>query len=353
MHEKYMKRCLELAKSGLGKTLSNPLVGCVITYENRIIGEGYHRKFGEAHAEVNAINSVKNKALLTKSTLYVNLEPCSHYGKTPPCADLIIKHNIPQVIIGCIDIFSKVAGRGVRKLKNNACNVTVGMLENECVELNKRFFTYHKKKRPYIILKWAETIDGYIDIERSKDSPVEPHWITDKQARTLVHKWRADEMAIMVGTQTVKMDNPKLSVRDWSGRHPARIVIDRYLSLSPDFAVFDKTIPTIIFTEKQKQSEPNLEFININFSKEYGDTLKQILDVLYDKKIVSVIIEGGAKLLNSFISAKKWDEARVFIGKKYFKRGKTAPKLFQAADDIIPVNENMLLWYKNPENSLQ
>ena len=322
--EKYMQRCLDLAQLGIGNTAPNPLVGSVIVHNNgKIIGEGYHQEFGEAHAEVNAINSVKDKSLLKSSTMYINLEPCSHFGKTPPCADLIVENNIPRVVIGCIDSSLTVGGKGVEKLTKAGCDVIVGVLEKESRELNRRFFTFHEKKRPYIILKWAQTLDGYIALVRKNNSD-KPLWITNELARTVVHKWRAEEQAIMVGTNTAEKDNPVLNVRDFSGNNPLRIVLDRKMRLPDNLHLFDGSIPTLIFTEKDTRSKNNLEYVKINFNK---NVLKQLLNVLYEKEIQSVIIEGGEKLLGSFINQNLWDEARVFIGNKFFYNGIKAPQI--------------------------
>lgn len=318
-----MTRCIELAKNGLGTAYPNPLVGSVIVFEDTIIGEGWHRKAGEPHAEVNAINSVQDKSLLSKATIYVSLEPCSHFGKTPPCADLIIKHKIPNVVIGTIDPFAKVAGNGIKKLMEAGTNVKIGVLEDECNELNKRFFTYHQKKRPYIILKWAETKDGFIaPLTRNEQKPV---WITNPYSRQMVHKWRSEEQAILVGTQTVLEDNPKLNVRDWTGKNPVRIILDRTGKINQDFHVKDTSAKTIILTENRnfKNSE-HIFFENCNFDDSFP---YQITDILFSYEIQSVIIEGGRKTLQTFIDANLWDEARIFKGNVYFKEGVPAPNL--------------------------
>ena len=332
-HETYIKRCLEIAKNGLGVTRPNPMVGSVIVYKNKIIGEGYTSKYGESHAEVNAINSVSNKSLLKEVTLYVTLEPCSHFGKTPPCSDLIIKHQIPNVVIGCVDDNEKVAGKGIEKLKNAGCNVTVGILENDCKNHHKRFFTFHNKKRPYVILKWAETADGFIAPIYpelvSGTHELKPIWITNKFSRQLVHKWRAEEQAILVGTNTVIKDNPSLTVRDWTGQNPIRIVIDKGNKLSKDYAVFNNEAETIIICSKTEDQKPktnnlNTEYIDWNLKTSIA---KQICDALFKKNINSIIIEGGAKTLQTFIDENLWDEARVFTGNTLFKNGVKAPKL--------------------------
>ncbi len=310
-HDTYIKRCIELAKNGLGTTYPNPLVGSVIVYNNEIIGEGWHRKSGEPHAEVNAINSVKDKSLLSKSTIYVSLEPCSHFGKTPPCCDLIIANKIPNVVIGTIDPFAKVAGTGIKKLIEAGKNVTVGILEEECNNLNKRFFTFHNKKRPYIILKWAESEDGFIaPLSKEKKEPV---WITNEFSRQLVHKWRSEEQAILVGTNTVIEDNPSLTTRDWSGNHPIRIVLDQNNRISKESHIFDNQVKSITITKE-----------NINFN---NNIALEITDFLFNEGIQSVIIEGGRQTLLTFIDANIWDEARVFRGEIYFKSGTKAPTI--------------------------
>lgn len=322
-NETYIKRCIELAKNGLGTTYPNPMVGSVIVFNDQIIGEGWHKKAGEPHAEVNAINAVKDKSLLAKSTIYVSLEPCSHFGKTPPCCDLIIAHNIPNVVIGTIDTFAKVAGTGIKKLLEAGKKVTVGILENECKAVNKRFFTYHEKKRPYIILKWAETKDGFIaPLNKETQKPV---WITNEYSRQLVHKWRSEEQAILVGTQTVLDDNPTLNVRDWSGKNPVRIVVDRSGKISENYHVKDQKIKTIVITEQKNLiSTDNLQFENCIFD---NLLLTSICEILYKNEIQSVIIEGGTKTIQSFIDANLWDEARIFKGNLSFGSGIKSPEI--------------------------
>jgi len=314
-----MQRCIELARNGLDNVAPNPVVGCVIVSNGKIIGEGYHRKYGEAHAEVNAINSVKDKENLKTATLYVNLEPCCYHGKTPPCTDLIIRHKIPKAVIGCTDPAPKVSGKGIEQLKGAGCKVTYGTLERECKELNRRFFTFNEKKRPYIMLKWAQTMDGFITNGKG-----EPAWISNELSHTLVHKWRSEEQAIMVGTNTAHLDNPQLNVREWSGKNPLRVVLDKTLRLSKDLHLFDRSIPTVVFTSCEKKSQKNLEYVNIDFK---NPIIPQILEELYRREIQSIIIEGGAELLNSFIKNDIWDEMRVFIGNKIFGNGIKAPEL--------------------------
>ncbi|MBN1252190.1 MAG: bifunctional diaminohydroxyphosphoribosylaminopyrimidine deaminase/5-amino-6-(5-phosphoribosylamino)uracil reductase RibD [Bacteroidales bacterium] len=339
-----MTRCIELAKLGLGSAAPNPLVGSVIVYKGKIIGEGYHQKCGEAHAEVNAINSVKDKSLLSKSTIYVNLEPCAHHGKTPPCADLIVENKIPRVVIACIDIFAKVSGKGIEKLKKGGCDVTLGVLEKESLELNRRFFTFHSKKRPYIILKWAETLDGFIDKYRSSSDPIEPIWITNSLSKILVHKWRTEETAFMIGTNTAMFDNPQLTVREWNGRNPVRIVLDKKLRLKNTLKIFDSAATTFIFNEQKDEIKENLHFIKTNFT---DNSLKEILNILYQKEIQSVVVEGGKELLDSFIDQNLWDEARVFVGKVKFGNGVMAPFFNYIADKEVFINESKLMFYRN------
>ena len=304
IHEKYISRCINIAKNGIGSTAPNPMVGCVIVYNHKIIGEGFTSPYGGAHAEVNAINSVKDKSLLKKATLYVTLEPCSHFGKTPPCSNLIIEHGIKNVVIGCLDDNKNVAGQGIAKLNEAGCNVIVGVLEEACKEHHKRFFTFHNKQRPYIILKWAETANGLIAPLHKKEK--QPVWITNQYSRQLVHKWRAEEHAILVGANTILEDNPSLTTRDWQGKHPIRVVLDKHDKLSKEFKVFDNKSDTIVINET---------------------AAKDICNSLFEANINSVIIEGGAKTLKLFIDSGFWDEARVFIGESFFKEGIAAPKI--------------------------
>lgn len=331
-NEKYMKHCLKLAIKGLENVASNPMVGSVIVVDDKVIGTGYHQQYGGAHAEVNAINSVLDKKLLKRATLYVNLEPCSHFGKTPPCADLIIKYKIPRVVIGCVDASAKVNGRGIKKLKKAGIDVRVNVLENECQTFNKKFFTYHQKKRPYIILKWAQTSDYFIDAKRNINSAKkalgrslmgEAIQISNRQDKILTHKLRNQMQAIMVGTNTALLDNPYLTTREVKGKNPLRITIDRDFKIPRQFNLLDKSTPTVIFTARSAASEHNLEFVKINFKK---NILPQILNKLYKRKIQSVLIEGGAQLLNSFIKNNLWDEMRIFTAmNKKIKDGIKAP----------------------------
>ncbi len=338
-----MQRCLQLAKNGLGTTRPNPMVGCVIVYKEHIIAEGYTSAYGGHHAEVNAINSVADKTQLKNATLYVSLEPCAHFGKTPPCANLIVKHQIPNVVIGCLDDNELVAGKGVAILKEAGCNVTVGVLEQACKAVNIRFFTFQNKKRPYIILKWAETIDGYIaPLQKDETKPV---WITNAQSRQLVHQWRSEEQAILVGTKTVIDDDPTLNVRNWKGTNPLRIVLDKSRRIPKKAKVLDKSIPTIVLTDNNEQlvEQKNLIFETIDFSNHLA---QQIIDVLFTYHIQSIIIEGGAKTLQTFIDANLWDEARIFTGNRPFKNGIKAPKL-KACHLLktISINDDILKTY--------
>lgn len=346
IHEKYIQRCLELAKSGLGTTSPNPMVGCVIVHKDVIIGEGFTSPYGGNHAEVNAINSVKQTALLKHSTLYVSLEPCNHYGKTPPCSDLIIRSGIKSIVVGCVDPFEKVAGCGIQKLKDHGCNVTVGILEKECIESNKRFFTFHNKKRPYIILKWAESQDGFLDVGRTVVSKkdAKPNWITNQYSRQLVHKWRAEEDAILVGTNTVMKDNPGLDVRSWSGKNPVRVILDRNLRIPKTYAIYDKKDKTIVLTEQDEKSTEDLSFKKIDFSKNLAE---QICEVLYQYDLVSLVIEGGRQTLETFIDANLWDEARVFIGDVNFRDGIAVPYIKGKLVSETKIKEDLLKIFKN------
>jgi diaminohydroxyphosphoribosylaminopyrimidine deaminase/5-amino-6-(5-phosphoribosylamino)uracil reductase len=302
-----MQRCLELAKLGAGNVAPNPMVGAILVNENRIIGEGYHEQYGKAHAEVNCINSVKDKDryLIEKSTLYVSLEPCVHYGKTPPCADLIITNKIPNVFIGCRDSYEEVNGKGIEKLKAAGVNVVVEVVEKEALDLNKRFFTFHTKHRPYIILKWAQSKDG--KIANADHSRV---FISNEETNRLVHKWRSEEASILVGTNTALYDDPALTTRLWPGNNPVRLVIDKELKLPQSLQLFDGKVKTIVFNKLKHQQEENILYYQV---KDETNNIKEILAALYKLKIQSVIVEGGTKLLQSFIDIDMWDEARVIV----------------------------------------
>ena len=344
IQEKYMYRCLELARMGAGNVSPNPMVGCVIVHNNSIIGEGFHEKYGQAHAEVNAINAVKNPELLNESTLYVSLEPCAHFGLTPPCSTLIVEKKIPNVVIGAIDTFAKVAGKGIERMEKAGINVQVGVLENECRELNKRFFTFHDKKRPYIFLKWAETTDGFIDFERSENEFGEPSWITGKKALAQVHQMRAEEDAILVGTNTALKDNPSLTVRHCDGKNPVRLVIDNHLRLPENLNLFDGSVKTIVFNSLKDEETKSIEFVKINFDKKL---ISHILKTLYKRNIQSLIVEGGKQILDSFIEAKLWDETFRFIGNKNFESGIKAPQISASVIRSEKIDTDQLFVYKN------
>lgn len=307
------------------------MVGCVIVVNNRIISEGFTSEYGGNHAEVNAINAVKEKSLLKAATLYVTLEPCSHFGKTPPCSDLIIASGIPNVVIGCVDDNEAVAGKGIKKLMEAGVNVTVGVLEKECKQHHKRFFTFHNKKRPYIILKWAETQDGFIAPKTKNEKA--PVWITNTYSRQLVHKWRAEEQAILVGANTVIEDNPSLTVRGWTGKNPIRVVINRKNKLPKSLNVFNNSAETLVIDNKSIDFNSRVAF--------------QICNVLFEKNINSAIIEGGTKTLQTFIDENLWDKARVFSGKTTFKEGVKAPKLSGVLISEETITDDILKIYRN------
>ncbi|MBE6311777.1 MAG: bifunctional diaminohydroxyphosphoribosylaminopyrimidine deaminase/5-amino-6-(5-phosphoribosylamino)uracil reductase RibD [Bacteroidales bacterium] len=306
--EEYMRLCIELARKGMGYVAPNPMVGAVIVCNGEVIGSGYHQKFGEAHAEVNAIASVENKALLKQSTMYVNLEPCSHYGKMPPCALAIAEAGIPRVVIGNKDPFAKVNGSGMELLKDKGVEVLCGVLERECKDLNKRFFTFHTKRRPYITLKWAQSADGFVDGKRisADDEPIQ---ISNEETKIDLHRMRAEETAILVGTTTAMLDNPRLTVRYCEGPSPVRILIDRLLKIPTTYHLFDGTVRTIVFTEQEDaEPMPNVTYKKINFS---DNPFRQVLDALYDENLISLIVEGGTATHNSFLRQNLWDEIRV------------------------------------------
>lgn len=349
----YMQRCLDLAANGMGNVAPNPMVGSVVVYNEKIVGEGYHAKFGHDHAERMAIDSVKDKSILPHSTLYVSLEPCSHLGKTPPCAELIISSGIKRVVVATKDPNPVVQGNGIEMLTKAGVKVEVGLLEKEAKELNRRFFTYLIKKRPYVILKWAQTLDGFIDAVRKPEDPIAPIWITNELSQTLVHRWRNEEQSILVGTNTVVKDNPQLNVRHWYGENPLRLVLDRTLKLPTDSNVFDGSVPTLVFMGNNNtalarrglfSSIPNLELVIVDFAKGIEQS---ILKELYDRKIISLIIEGGAKLINSFIIKNLWDESRVFVGNKFFGEGVKAPDIKGQMYSYDELGDSKLFTYRN------
>lgn len=342
IHEKYINRCIELSKKGLGTTRPNPSVGAVVVYEGKIIGEGYTSAYGGNHAEVNAISSVKNKELLKDSTLYVSLEPCNHQGKTPPCSHLIVSSGVKKVVIGCKDDNTLVDGSGVKYLQDNGCEVIVGVLEEACKESNKRFFTFHNKKRPYIILKWAETKDGFVDLIRDENSEKKPNWISNSYSQQMVHQWRSEEQAILVGTNTVIVDNPRLNVRKWSGEHPIRVVLDNSMRIPLDSHVFDGSIKTIVFTSSTSLFDDKNKNIIVEYIDYAGNVPLQICNVLYKHNIQSVIIEGGAQTIRGFLNADLWDEARVFVGDVEFEKGVKAPRIEGVLSEVKSIDSDIL-----------
>lgn len=315
---------MELARLGFGNVSPNPMVGCVIVHNDRVIGEGFHQQYGSHHAEVNAINSVKDHRLLPESEVFVTLEPCSYFGKTPPCSNLLVKHKIKKVFVSTIDSNPRVSGKGIEILEKGGVIVELGVLESEGLALNKRFFTYYSKKRPYVILKWAETADGFI-ARKNFDSK----WISNEYSRKLVHKWRAEEDAVLVGKNTAQYDNPTLNVRDWIGKNPTRVVIDHELKLKNNLNLFDDKISTICYNLIKNDASKHLSFIKLNAN----NFIQELLDDLHLKKIQSVIVEGGATTLKAFIDAGLWDEARVFRSTNCFGDGIRAPQLLNAEFD--------------------
>lgn len=327
---------MELALLGKGYVSPNPLVGCVVVHNDKIIGEGWHQKYGDAHAEVNALEAVTDKSKLKESTLYVNLEPCAHFGKTPPCADLLVASRVQRVVISNVDPNPLVDGGGIRRLREAGIEVTTGVLEKEGHELNKRFFTFMMQKRPYIILKWAQTADGFIAKENFRSK-----WISNGYSRRLVHKWRAEEDAVLAGTRTVFHDNPQLNVRDWSGRNPIRVVIDRFLKLSKNLHVFDRSQPTLVYNLIKHEEHANLVLIRLDEEK----FIQQLTSDLYKRNIQSLVVEGGAQTLQLFIDGGLWDEARVFTAPKTFMKGIAAPMLHGALVSSEAIGEDKLEVY--------
>ena len=343
-----MYRCLELARLGAGHVAPNPMVGAVLVYEDRIIGEGYHRQYGKAHAEVNCIDSVgeADRELISRATIYVSLEPCAHHGKTPPCADLLIAKNIPRVVVGCRDPFPEVNGKGIEKLKAAGIEVTLGVLEKECIDLNRRFFTFHTQRRPYIVLKWAQSANGYIagvasdglspagaGIASDGLSPAgaptsERTAISNEYTNRLVHKWRSEEASILVGPRTALIDNPALTARLFTGPDPIRLVIDKNLQLPPSLQLFDRKIKTIVFNTRKHEEEDNLVYYQL---AEDSSLVNQLITALHHLKIDSVLVEGGARLLQSFIDEDAWDEARIITNNELnLPTGLPAPRLQHA-----------------------
>jgi len=317
--EPYISRCLELASLGLGKIEPGALVGSVIVHKGKIISEGYYEKNGGNHAEINALNAIKDKSLLSDSSLYVSLEPCNHFGKTPPCTEAIIESGIKEVIICNLDSNPKVAGNGVKRLQEADIEVRYGILKQEGEYINRRFLHFHNFKKPYIILKWAESKDGYF-----APNELIQKWITSEESKTLTHKWRTEEMAILVGRKTVQIDNPRLTARLWKGRHPLRLFIDRNLEISSMAHIYNNEASTWVFNSKKNESSDHLKFIKLDFTKEI---LSQIISELYRQEIQSLIVEGGVQTIESFISADLWDEARIISGSEKWEDGRKAPQI--------------------------
>ncbi|MBB3697786.1 bifunctional diaminohydroxyphosphoribosylaminopyrimidine deaminase/5-amino-6-(5-phosphoribosylamino)uracil reductase RibD [Flammeovirga yaeyamensis] len=342
MEEKYMYRALQLAQLGKGNVSPNPMVGAVIVHNGKIIGEGYHKKYGEPHAEVNAVASVKeeDKHLLSEAEMYVTLEPCSHYGKTPPCADLIVRNKLKKVYVCNLDPNPLVAGRGIKRIEDAGIKVETKILEKEGFEINKRFFKAMTQQLPYVMLKYAQTKDGFVAREN-----FDSKWISNAQSRQLVHKMRAEEDAILVGRNTAQYDNPSLTVRDWTGNHPTRIVIDRYLKLPKDYHLFDQLVPTIVYNVQQNETSDNLSYVLLpeeNF-------FKSLLEDLFKRGLHSVIVEGGGFVLQEFIDQNLWDEAHVFTSSTAeFGKGVAAPQLknYQKVSSRNILGDNYSIYYQ-------
>ncbi|WGK64904.1 bifunctional diaminohydroxyphosphoribosylaminopyrimidine deaminase/5-amino-6-(5-phosphoribosylamino)uracil reductase RibD [Croceiramulus getboli] len=343
IHQKYISRCLELAKKGLIAARPNPSVGCVIVHDDHIIGEGYTSPYGGPHAEVNAIQSVQQQELLAASTLYVSLEPCNHFGKTPPCTDLILAKGLKKVVVGTTDPHAKVAGTGIAKLMASGCEVIVGVLEQECQEMNRRFFCFHQKQRPYIVLKWAQSRDGYLSPRHQK--PGEPHWITNSYSRQLVHQWRSEEQAILVGAATVLKDNPSLTVRDWSGPSPLRIILAPQQLLPLDAALFKDKVDTLLFSNVHQQNEVPESCTLLPWPESTTD-LGYLMEELHSRHILSLFVEGGAQTLKAFINQDLWDEMRVLEGPVVFHDGLQAPQAKGYLTKSTEVEGDRIDWYR-------
>ena len=335
----YMQRALELAKLGEGNVSPNPMVGCVITFQDKIIGEGWHQKAGEPHAEVNAVNSLTNKALLREATAYVTLEPCAHFGKTPPCAALLIKHQFKRVVVGCKDPNPLVAGKGLQMMKESGIQVDFGLLEAECLAINKKFFHSISNKKPYVLLKWAQSKDGFVAREN-----FDSKWISSSMSRQLVHKWRAEYDAILVGKNTAKYDDPQLDVRTWTGKNPIRVVIDHQLRLDSALKLFDGSIPTLVFNTLKNDQQGKLEFVCLD----QDQFNSQLLNFLHERGVQSLLVEGGAQTINSFIQEGYWNEAAVFEGNVHFEKGIVAPDLPRSfSTEELAIADNRLTIYTN------
>jgi len=340
--QQYMQKALELAAFGIGNVAPNPLVGCVIVHDNKIIGEGWHQKFGGPHAEVNAINTVKDKQLLAESTLYVTLEPCNHHGKTPPCVDLIAKYKIPKVVIATLDVNPIVSGKGVARLKENGVEVTFGILEQEARFQNRRFITFYEKKRPYIILKWAQSADGFIDKKREIGESGS-FQISGKAAQIALHQWRSEEAGILVGKNTALIDNPKLNTRLWAGNNPVRIIIDTNLEVPRTHHIYDNSVRTFIFNRLETRAIFSTQLIQLDFTK---PIIPKIFEYAAYENIQSILVEGGAYTIQQFIQANLWDEARVITSQNYLGEGLLAPKLdLKSNENSIMGNDKLEVFY--------
>jgi diaminohydroxyphosphoribosylaminopyrimidine deaminase/5-amino-6-(5-phosphoribosylamino)uracil reductase len=338
-----MKRAIQLAKHGALSTAPNPMVGAVVVFNGKIIGEGYHQKYGEAHAEVNAINAVNDKSLLKESTIYVSLEPCSHYGKTPPCADLIVEHRLKRVVIANLDPSEKVAGKGVEKLKAAGIEVSVGICAEEAQELNHRFFCLHQKQRPYVILKWASTADGFMGREAS-DPKTNDNWITSPLSKQKVHLWRAQEMGILVGKQTALCDNPELNVREVSGRNPTRFLIDPKLEVPNSAKIFNDQAATVILNQEKDGKDGKHTYLKFKD----GELIARLFEYCVEEAIHSLIVEGGSETLKYFLADGRWDEIRHFVGKKRFEKGIPSPHFQARLVSTEKLRDDQLRIYKNP-----
>ncbi len=331
--ELFMQRAMELALLGIGQVSPNPLVGSVVVHDGKIVGEGWHKKYGGPHAEVNAVNDVEDKSVLSESTVYVTLEPCSHFGKTPPCCDMLIQQKVKKVVVANVDSNPVVNGEGLHKLREAGVEVITGVLEKKGRELNKRFFTFVEKQRPYVILKWAETADGFV-ARKNYDSK----WISDEFSRQLVHKWRTEEDAVLVGMRTAQHDNPQLNIRDWTGRNPVRIVIDRFLKLNKKINLFDGSQKTLCYNVLKHEESKNISFVRIDEE----NFLPNLLHDLYRRQIQSVIVEGGAQTLQAFIDQQVWDEARIFISPQTFEKGIKGPVFSGVLDNQYKIRRDWL-----------
>jgi diaminohydroxyphosphoribosylaminopyrimidine deaminase/5-amino-6-(5-phosphoribosylamino)uracil reductase len=338
-HEIFMRRCIGLAELGLGNTRPNPLVGAVVVHEGQMIGEGFHERYGGPHAEVNAVAAVSDKSLLGGASLYVNLEPCAHHGKTPPCAEMLVRLGIKRVFIGMKDPYPLVAGKGIRMLEEAGVRVSCGILEEECRELNRRFLTFHEKKRPYILLKWAQSLDGIMGSGNR-----ERLFLTGDTVQKLVHKWRSEEAAILVGPDTALLDNPRLTLRCWKGNQPLRVLVDRHLRVPETHALYDRSSPTVVFNMLKEEKHKNLELIAL----EDKDFLAGVMERLHAMNIQSVMVEGGAAILEELLRQNLWDEARLIQTDRPVGKGVRAPVLAAGYTGKEAWGKETLCRFRNP-----